>query len=273
MTTNPKITAIMCTYGRMTVSERAYNMFLAQTYANKELVIFNTCIDHPYTCTEAMVYNNVIVVNNGIDYRTNQPYADVGSIRRDALAFHCSGDYVITWDDDDVFLPWFMQQGIDRIKATGLPAFKPEKSFFYSGDNLRLVKNTMEASVVVSYEKLIEYGYRLETGYEGLGWYTKLRDAKELDENDPYFVPSYCFNWNDGDLHNAPHKQSGDIDNPNNFNNHKNASTDYCNRPLRDFSPDEMAEIYKPYYLYLNTNREDFAVELYELYVQKTINA
>jgi len=259
----------MCTYGRMTVSERAYNMYLAQTYANKQLIIYNTCIKHPYVLTPEMVKNNVRVVNCGIDMMTGEPYSNVGAIRRDALLLApVAGDFIITWDDDDVFLPWFMQQGVDRMQQTGLPSFKPEMSFFYASDNLRLVRNTMEASVIVSYEKLREYGYRMETGYEGLAWYTKMRDAKELNEHDKHYIPSYCFNWNDGDKHNAPHKQSGDINNPDNFNNHLNASRDYCDRPLREFGFDEMVQLYKPYYDYLAAHREDFPVELYEKYVR-----
>jgi hypothetical protein len=74
-----------------------------------------------------------------------------------------TGDYVVTWDDDDIFLPHFMQQAMDRMNETKLPSFKPAMSFFYSGGNLRLVANTLEASVVASAQKVREYGYLLES--------------------------------------------------------------------------------------------------------------
>jgi len=265
----PQITAIMCTYGRFTCVERAVNSFLAQTYPNKRLLIYNTDSESPYIETEELTKNGIRIVNNDIDYETKLPYTNVGAIRRDALSLEYNEDgYVITWDDDDIFLPHFMQQAVDRMQQTGLPSFKPEKSFFYSGDNLRLVKNTLEASVVALYKKVEEYGYLLETGKEGLGWYTKMRDNKELDENDPYYVPSYCFNWNDGQQMKAPHKQSGDINNPDNFQNHKKQSLDRVgSRIISIWDDKKMRETYQPYIEYFNSNSADFPPELVSRYL------
>jgi len=265
----PQVSAIMCTYGRFTCVERAVNCFLAQTYPNKRLLIYNTDSESPYIETEELTKNGIRVVNNDIDYETKLPYTNVGAIRRDALSLEYNKDgYVITWDDDDIFLPHFMQQAVDRMQQTGLPSFKPEKSFFYSGDNLRLVKNTLEASVVALYKKVEEYGYLLETGKEGLGWYTKMRDNKELDENDPYYVPSYCFNWNDGQQMKAPHKQSGDINNPDNFQNHKKQSLDRVgSRIISIWDDKKMRETYQPYIEYFNSNSADFPPELVSRYL------
>lgn len=265
----------MCTYGRFNCVERAMNCFLAQTYPNKELIIYNTDIESQYQ--KELFYvaleivdiekYNIKVINNNIDKLTNQEYTNVGAIRRDALMF-ADGDYVVTWDDDDIFLPHFMQQAIDRMNETKLPSFKPAMSFFYSGNNLRLVQNTLEASIVASIDKVREYGYLLETGKEGLAWYTKMRDNKELDEHDNIYVPSYCFNWNDGDIMEAPHKQSGDIDNSENFNNHKAQSLDRVNsRSLSIYSEEKLRETYKPYYNYIRANVEDFPLDLVSKYV------
>jgi glycosyltransferase involved in cell wall biosynthesis len=242
----PKISAVCCTYGRFKCVERVMNCFLAQDYPNKELIIYNTDTDSPYDVGQFI--DSITIINCSIDSVTNEPYTNVGAIRRDALMF-ASGDYVVTWDDDDIFLPHFMSQAINRMAETGLPSFKPEKSFFYSGDNLRLVMNTLEASVVASIDLVRKYGYLLETGKEGLGWYTKMRDNKELDEHDTNYIPSYCFNWNDGQEMNAPHKQSGDIDNPNNFNNHKKASKDVVDgRKLQIYSQEQLNQVFKPYF-------------------------
>lgn len=261
----PKISAVMCTYGRFKCVERAMNCFFAQSYPNKELVIFNTDMDSKYCQGDALGLG-ITIVNCGTDYLTNEPYTNVGAIRRDALT-HATGDYVVTWDDDDIFLPHFMQQAMDRMEETKLPSFKPEMSFFYSG-TLRLVMNTLEASVVARMDKVREYGYLLETGKEGLGWYTKLRDHKEMDEHDKHYIPSYCFNWHDGNEMGAPHKQSGDIDNPNNFNNHKQASKDQVNnRKLEVYSEEKLRETFKPYYQYIRAHFEDFPSELLKKYI------
>jgi glycosyltransferase involved in cell wall biosynthesis len=246
------------------------NCFLAQDYPNKELIIYNTDVENPYTKIHPTNHHlsdpyesailsgiNIIIVNQNIDSVTKEPYTNVGAIRRDALT-HATGDYVVTFDDDDVFLPHFMRQGIDKIEQTGLPSFKPAYSFFYSGGNLRLVRNTMEASVVADIKKVREYGYLLETGKEGLGWYTKMRDNGELFENDDDCIPSYCFDWNTNFDNSFIHRQSGDIDNPDNFNNHKAASKDIADKPLKIYSEDEMKRVYADYFLYFEEHTNDF---------------
>lgn len=266
MTSNPKVSAVMCTYGRFKCVERAMNCFLNQNYSNKELIIYNTDTDSPYVdknC-ELSPYG-ILIINNNIDFETKKPYTNVGAIRRDALKF-AGGDYVVTWDDDDIYLPWYMQQAIDRMSETKLPSFKPEMSFFYSG-HLRLVMNTLEASIVADINKVREYGYLLDTGREGLGWYTKMRDNKELDEHDKYYLPSYCFNWHDGNEMNAPHKQSGDIDNPNNFQNHMNQSKDHANgRMLSIYDKKSMSDIYRPYFRFIEDNMDLFPKLLVDKY-------
>jgi glycosyltransferase involved in cell wall biosynthesis len=263
----PKISAVMCTYGRFSCVERAINCFLAQSYMNKELIIYNTDTASPYNDQDCMLSPyGILFINSGKDFITKEPYTNVGAIRRDALTF-AGGDYVVTWDDDDIFLPWYMEQAIDRIEQTGLPSFKPHRSFFYSGDYLRLVTNTLEASVVADINKVREYGYLLETGKEGLGWYTKMRDNKEMDEYDTHFIPSYCFNWNDGQEMKAPHKQSGDINNPENFENHKKNSLDRVDgRKISIWNEKKVYKMYQPYFEFLKKNREEFPEELLEKY-------
>jgi len=249
------ISAVMCTYGRFKCVERALNCFLAQTHqGQKELIIFNTDEDFPYKQVRDLDPNtSVKVINNGHDYLTGLPYTNVGAIRRDALT-HATGNYVVTWDDDDIFLPFFMEQALDRMRETGLPSFKPSSSFFADSRGIHLVRNTMEASVIADINKVREYGYLLETGSEGLGWYTKMRDNKELDENDDYYIPSYCFNWSDGEEMSAGHKQSGDINNPDNFSNHKNASKDNATGPLEIWTQDRLDNLFERYYQYIKEN-------------------
>ena len=263
----PKISAVMCTYKRFKCVERSVNMFLAQTYSNKELIIFNTDVDNPYLDKQCkLMPHGILIINCNTDFETKEAYTNVGAIRRDALKF-AGGDYVVTWDDDDIFLPHFMQQAVDRMEETEMPSFKPEQSFFNSGNHLRLVMNTLEASIVADINLVREYNFLLETGKEGLGWYTKMRDNKQLDEHDKRYVPSYCFNWNDGQEMNAPHKQSGDINNPNNFVNHKESSIDPCLSELRIYDTKQMDTIYYPYYAYLYENVGEYPTDLVAKYL------
>ena len=263
------ISAVMCTYRRFKCVERAVNCFLAQTYPNKELIIYNTDTKHPYELSDEQTGLGIKIINNNTDYKTQKNYTNVGAIRTDALT-HAKRRYVVTWDDDDIWLPYFMEQAMDRMKETGLPSFKPEKSFFYSGNYLRLVKNTLEASIVAKIDKIREYGYLLETGKEGLAWYTSMRDKAELNEHDSFYIPSYCFNWQDGKEMNAPHKQSGDIDNPSNFKNHKLESKDSVSgRKIEIFSKEYVKHVLlHDYYEFLYKNIDTFPAELVKKYIQ-----
>ena len=261
-----KISAVCCTFRRYQCVLRVLNCFLQQDYQDKELIIYNTDTVFPYKTSGYLESIGIKIVNCDTDQVTGQHYTNVGAIRRDALV-HATGDFVVTWDDDDMFMPWFMTQAMDRMQETGLPCFKPEKSFFHCYDKIELVTNTMEASVVADIRKVREYGYLLHSGKEGLAWYTAMRDNGELDEHDTNYVPSYCFDWGSGPALNARHKQSGDIDNPNNFDNHKAASQDVCNGPLYAFTNLQVGEMYKPYFEWLHANKQLFPENLFEKYV------
>lgn len=258
---NKKVSFVCTTYRRFTCVERIVAQYYAQTYPNKELIIFNTDVEHPYEL--GFSDPSIIVVNNSIDYLTGEPYSNRGQICRDAVT-HATGDYFMLADDDDIYLPWHMEQAVDGITINGKDAWKPAASFFASPGKVEMCQNTLEASVIVKMERIREIGFRSDlTGYEGLSWYTQLRDEGNLDENFRDYVPSYCFNWSDPHEI-AGHKQSGDINNPNNFENHKVASTDFAKRPLnRDF---DLKEAYSKYYEFLVQNKETFHQESFDKY-------
>lgn len=266
---NGKVSFVCTTFGRFTCVERIVAQYHAQTYPNKELIIFNTDEEHPYEL--GFDDPTIIIVNNNINYQTACDYENRGQICRDAVT-HATGDYFMLADDDDIYLPWHMEQAVNGIKENGKDAWKPEKSFFATQNNLNLVMNTMEASVIVKIERIREIGFRSDiTGYEGLSWYTKLRDEKQLDEHNKEYIPSYCFNWGDP-AEIAGHKQSGNIGSPNNFENHKLQSNDFAFRPLIKLSNEELIGVYKKYYDFLKENKENVDFEYYEKYAKKFID-
>lgn len=262
-----KISFICTTYRRYRCVQRIIKQYLSQDYRNAELIIFNTDTDIPFSLHPSLEACNITVVNSSIDYVTGLPYTNRGAICRDAVT-HATGDYFLLADDDDIYLPWHFRQALDGILQNGKDAWKPEKSFFASRDKLELVMNTMEASVIVKMDRIREIGFRTDaTGFEGLSWYTKLRDERQLDEHETRYIPSYCFNWSDpADM--GGHKQSGDINNPNNFENHKRYSTDVSTEPLTALSDSEMIDVYSKYYGFLRANRNSFSEELWEKYVK-----
>jgi hypothetical protein len=132
--------------------------------------------------------------------------------------------------------------------------------------------NTLEASVIVKMDRIKEIGFRSDiTGYEGLSWYTKLRDEKQLDEHNTKYIPSYCFNWSDPHEV-AGHKQSGDINNPNNFENHKLNSIDYAKRPLVKLSTEDISNVYIKYYNWIENNLDKLNANYYDRYAKQFTN-
>ena len=258
-----KVSFVCTTYGRFYCVKRIVAQYLAQTYPNKELIIFNTDMEHPYEL--GFEDDSIIIVNNNINYQTACDYENRGQICRDAVT-HATGDYFMLADDDDIYLPWHLQQAVDGIEELGTDAWKPERSLFATGDRVELCMNTLEASVIVKMDRIREIGFRSDiTGYEGLSWYTRLRDEKQLDEHNTKYVPSYCFNWSDPHEV-AGHKQSGDINNPNNFENHKLNSMDYATEPLVPITNDELHIVYTKYYNWFKQNLDVLNNEHFEKY-------
>lgn len=259
-----KVSFVCTTYRRFTCVERIISQFNAQTYPNVELVIFNTDTEHPMT----LGFNDdrIILINNSIDYVTQLPYTDRGQICRDAVT-HTSGTYFMLADDDDVYLPWHIQQAVDKIQEVGKDAWKPERSFFALPERVELAGNRMEASIIVKMSRILELGFTNgKTGAEHTGWYELLRKEQQLDNHYKHYVPSYCFNWSDPP-HIAGHKQSGNLNNPNNFEEHKTSSTDVATRPLMNTMP--LEELYSRYYEYFRQNKDTFPQDLMEKYVNR----
>jgi glycosyltransferase involved in cell wall biosynthesis len=261
-----KVSFVCTTYRRFTCVERIIAQFYAQTYPNKELIIFNTDMKHQLSL--GFDAEDIILVNNDTDYVTGKSYENRGQICRDAVT-HATGDYFMLADDDDIYLPWHIQQAVDKIEEVGKDAWKPEQSFFATPDKVMLVKNTLEASVIVKMDRIRQIGFRMGlTGYEGLSWYTQLRDERQLDENYRHYVPSYCFNWSDP-AHIAGHKQSGNINSPTNFEEHKQESRDIAIRPL-EFSM-YLLDVYERYYDYYRSHPDDFPLDMMNKYVNHLI--
>jgi hypothetical protein len=263
-----KVSFVCTTYRRFRCVERILYQYYAQSYANKELIILNT--DDEYPIVKDFDDDSVIVINNNIDYLTGEQYTNRGSILTDATTY-ASGSYFMLADDDDIYLPWHIQQAVDGILSNAKDSWKPQKSLFAIGDEIKLCQNTLEASVIVKMDRIKEIGFRTDTtGYEGLSWYTKLRDEGNLDEYNSEYVPSYCFNWSDpADM--SGHKQSGNIDSPTNFDDHKSNSKDIATRPLSLSCMHNYKDTYNRYFDWFTSNKHDINTEYYDKYAKSYI--
>ena len=261
---NKKVSFVCTSYRRFHCVKRIVAQYHAQTYPNKELIIFNTDMEYPYEL--GFEDPTIIVVNNDTNYITGEKYKNRGEICRDAVT-HATGDYFMLADDDDIYLPYHIEQAVDGITENGKDAWKPQMSLFATGNRVEFCQNTLEASVIVKMERIKEIGFREDmTGYEGLSWYTRLRDEKQLNEENLNYIPSYCFNWSDPSEV-AGHKQSGDINNPDNFDNHKKSSGDYCTGPLFPLHKFELDKVYEKYYDFLKSQENVINADYYKKYL------
>lgn len=144
-------------------------------------------------------------------------------------------------DDDDIFLPDHLIDGLtgllEGVERGQLEAYKPQRSWFRSRDTngdilLTLQENTLEPSIFVDVDWILEHGYAPVSIRYHQQWLDPL-----LYENkifiDPNGIPTLIYNW--GDNTNGPdswgiYKMSGaGIDNQQNFQAHKRSSTDMGN--------------------------------------------
>lgn len=164
-----------------------------------------------------------ILVNNPINLRTHKQYTNLGDIYTDSLQFVPEDVDIINFmDDDDIFFPNHVEEGVKGIERGGLIAYKPQKSWYRYLNKLNLVENTLEPSIFVKKDHIIKYGFSPETTAQHLQWVKPLVDNKEIFV-DPDGPPTYLCDWSQEI---PTFKTSGNPHHPNNFNNYSEWSKD-----------------------------------------------
>ena len=237
---NPKVSSILCTYGRFNTVRQSITLWKYQDYDNKELIIFNTA-PVPIELDESLKDYDIKVVNQQTETSKKKKYKSLGKIREDSLEL-ATGDVYSCWDDDDLFLPWHLSQGIRELTDNDLKSWMPAKSYWSpnNGETFEHARNSMEATVFVYIDVLKKYGFAYENGTEHVPWRKGLVDDGLLSE-DTEVTPfeSYAYMWGSSI---APHKTSGSVNNPNNFNDHKEQSVDFGKGEKLTFVSDEHVE-------------------------------
>lgn len=93
----PLISAKMITYGRVEFLEESLHSFLIQDYPEKELVIVN---DYPL---QKLVFDHPQVRI----YNLDETFKTIGDKENFATEL-CKGEIICQWDDDDVAMPWHL---------------------------------------------------------------------------------------------------------------------------------------------------------------------
>lgn len=111
-----KISCLMLTYNRFDMMVESVRCFLAQKHSDKELIIVNNGTKEYYDRVQAVVdgYDNIVHIQA-------KPNWELGYYRNIGLAA-CTGDFVATWDDDDIHHPNRLKMQMDLINSRGVDA-------------------------------------------------------------------------------------------------------------------------------------------------------
>jgi glycosyltransferase involved in cell wall biosynthesis len=106
---SPLISAVMVTYARTHHVEEAIQCFLDQTFENAELLIYNTCPEQ----TLSFDHPRIRIIN--ADARPHS----LSDARNDAIE-QARGKYIITFDDDCIYLPNHFWKYLNHIRYDGI---------------------------------------------------------------------------------------------------------------------------------------------------------
>lgn len=186
MNEKPLVSCLCATYGRYSVLREAVSCFIEQDYDNKELIILNNH-DIPLVCKLPQV-----TVINGEHYPT------LGDCRNRLLEL-ANGYYIRTWDDDDLYLPWAISQGVENFPGDA-DIWQPDKSWSWHKNkpSLEFCGNVYEASWTTLAESARKVGY-----LEGSGGneHKPLKDLKRIRGHVTPYKGSYVYTWGTGLCH------------------------------------------------------------------------
>lgn len=256
------VTAIMATCGRHHLAERSLRFFLDQLHDPEKdhkdifrLLIYNNSdvelkIDPNLWDggEDLKEYKSVQLVNQHLSDRTGEPYTNLGDIYNDALKhIPDTTDIIVHWDDDDIFLPNHLYEGVRGLQKAYLQsdliaeAYKPAKSYYRHPRGVELMSNTLEPSIFVEAPHILKYGYSLTTTDQHLQWVNPLVYENKIfvDEKG---TPTLIYNW--GDVEIPTFKTSGNATHPGNFNNYRNFSRDHGDRILTPWAKENVQKYY-----------------------------
>lgn len=260
------IVLITCFHGRHEKVERIIRCFINQTYTEDvELLLFNNSsvpqkLDYEQIGPLLSANKNIRLINNHIDYVTNEPYTNVGDIFRDAVSHVYPGSIISFFDSDDIFLPNHVEEGYKGYQRAMLQGCSPDKkqgykpyySYYLFGDNqIELSHNTMEPSIFTTQDWVFKKGFKKENASYHQGWEEPLKNGGRLFI-DKEGVPTFIYDWSKG---HGTHKISGLGDTIDNFKAHREYECDHGDGIL-SCAPQSIVQKYYDLVNQYNDNRD-----------------
>lgn len=236
-----RVAAITATCGRHRCIERSVRFFLDQDYDDcYQLIYQNSLVEQ--RLNRNIPEGKVIIVNQNSNLETHEPYKNLGEIYRDAVKSILPGtDAVVFFDDDDVFLPDHISEGVAGLVRCGKTAYKPQYSYYKDKGRFIKMINTFEPSIFVKVDHILKYGFSDKTTEQHLQWVHPLIEQNEICA-DPEGKSTLIYDWSQEI---SVFKTSGNPKNPENFNNYRKASNDHGDGIITPISTRDAERYYK----------------------------
>lgn len=208
------VLGLCCTHGRYSCLKRALRCFLDQDYQGEHFMficnsgnslkfentflMYKDEISSLYKMTFLPINKHVVIWN----IQQNM-YNSVGEkytiALKKALEVFTNVDIIFSEDDDDIYLPNHITEGVKGMQKAllqGKYAYKPKYSYYRSDKGIIRNENTYEPSIFV------ETGYLKQEGYAPVSikyhqqWLDPLV-ARNAILVDPNGVSTFIYNWGD----------------------------------------------------------------------------
>jgi GT2 family glycosyltransferase len=227
-----KVTAIMATCGRHYFCERSVGMFLNQTHPDKHLVIIQ---NSDYDQKLDREYDNITIANKS-------DFSNLGSIYNYALQFvPKDSDVFCLFDDDDIYMPNHIEEGVKGLIRGNKKAYKPQFSYFNNNNEISKTSNVLEPSWFVYYDVINQNRFREESDRHHFNWIEWCIGTDNLYEPVDG-VSTLGYTWGDDSGIQVIHHISGA--NSEKFLQHRKYSQDHGDGIITPMSIDQLEPLY-----------------------------
>jgi glycosyltransferase involved in cell wall biosynthesis len=198
------VSIIACTYGRARCLSELLECYLQQIYTGpSELMVLNDFGGQVFMASglERLKPNQQVNFINEPDR-----YPSLGD-KRNAAVERASYEHFLFVDDDDLFLPWYLNTTITAYEAWGLPTW-PTSHYFASGRaeklTMSLKRSSHPASYMMSKAQFAQIG-RYPFVYAGGDQMLRTKVHKEFSceaaKNPTKVEAGYIYRWNNNVYH------------------------------------------------------------------------
>lgn len=213
---------LVLSYNRATLLSRSLYCYLNQDIEeNTLLLIFNTGKPLELGHFDMPQNRQIFLINSQEDYKS------VGAKYNKALIYLPPEiTSICLKDDDDVSLPGYHRLGVEGLRKSGKKAYKPERSYFHSNNQVSLQSNVFEGSIFMKADHLRKHGFHEEFSVKYHDkWLLPLIEEQEIFV-DSDGCPQWIYDWGTP----VPcYKMSGRLESPENYETSKIEAKDYGN--------------------------------------------